>query len=151
MGEQEERQASLGESVGTSPSCTATENPPPPPRLTFASFILVQRGSTTGIDHNPTLNWRSQQRTRFVAYTNSVSSPSNSTTLLAPTVEGDTGKVRFRKLTLGQADLAEWKDWAFDVAFSGKAIQCEGKQGNKHGVGATGTCKELRLVLVNRP
>lgn len=64
--------------------------------------------------------------------------------VLAPVVGKHTGKTTLKKLGLGNKAFEMWKGWAFDVAFSGRAIQCEGKEGDEMGIGAEGTCKEMK-------
>jgi len=42
-----------------------------------------------------------------------------------------------------KGDLESWNKWFFDVKFTGRAIQCEGGEGDSKGKGASGTCKEM--------
>lgn len=101
--------------------------------------------------HSPEHDWRSSQRARLVALTNPPSPKQPKTpppprlphVVLAPIVGKFSSKLSLKKLGLGNKAFEMWKEWAFDIAFTGRAIQCEGSEGDKNGVGATGTCKQM--------
>ncbi|KAL7415711.1 glycosyl transferase family 90-domain-containing protein [Mrakia frigida] len=129
---------------------------------------MVWRGATTGIYHNSLHPWRSSHRSRLALLTNShshlnTSSSSSSSppidvdvVVISPHIDPVSGRTTMKRNVVSSSggtkggekkDRESWNRWFFDVKFTGRAIQCEGGEGDVFGKGAGGTCREMMEEL----
>ncbi|KAL7416368.1 glycosyl transferase family 90-domain-containing protein [Mrakia frigida] len=102
--------------------------------------------------HIPSIPWRLSHRSRLALITNGNSSwEAPSRIVISPRIDPVTGRTMMRRTLVSGIGLGDWNKWFYDIKFTGRALQCEGGEGDQVGNGAGGTCAEMREELPFAP
>lgn len=100
------------------------------------------------MEHRESIPWRISHRPRLALLTNAQPSYDALTRIIvSPAVDPVTGRTTTHRTTYTGIGIADLNKWYFDIKFTGRAIQCEGGEGDQYGEGAGGTCLEMMEEL----